>query len=94
MLTLTDRVTRSSTAAAEDAPDDKLVLDLESGRYFGTGPVGAFIWDRLDGEQDLQAIARATAAHFGVALETAAADLVEFVTELVDNGLARPVSPK
>ena len=91
-LTLADRIMRSTAAAAEDAPDDKLVLDLKSGRYFGTGPVGAFIWDRLDGEHDLDAIARATAAHFGVELETATTDLVEFVTELVENGLAQVTS--
>jgi hypothetical protein len=92
MLNLTQRLTRSSTAAAEDAPDDKLVLDLSSGRYFGVGPVGAFIWDHLDGTLDLATIAQKTAAHFGVEADRATADLVEFVTELVDNGLAHPVS--
>jgi len=93
MLSLSDRVAKSTTAAAEDVVDDKLVLDLGSGRYFGVGPVGAFIWDRLDGAEDLATIARATADHFGVELDRAAADLVELVGDLVENGLAHPVPP-
>lgn len=93
MTKLTDRLARSAATAAETTPDDVLVLDLRSGRYYGLGEVGGFIWERLDGERDLDAIARATAAHFGVEPERAAQDLLEFVAQLLENGLAREVSP-
>jgi len=92
MVKLTDRVARSAQTAAETTPDDMLVLDLRSGRYYGLGEVGGFIWRRLDGERDLEEIARATAVHFAVEPERAARDLVEFIAQLIESGLAREVS--
>ncbi len=85
---MTDRFSHSETSAGEKAPADYLILDLSSGRYFGVGEVGGFIWEHLDGEHDLRAIARAITAHFEVDEEHAAADLIEFMTWLCDVGLA------
>jgi hypothetical protein len=92
MAKLTDRVVRSGQTAAEATADDTLVLDLRTGRYFGMGEVGGFIWERLDGEQTLEEIARATAAHFAVEPSRAAADLLDFVAQLLGAGLARELA--
>lgn len=87
-VALTHRYARSDSSAGESAPNDYLILDLSSGRYYGVGEVGGFIWDRLDGERDLHAIALEVSAHFEVEPERASADLVEFVTWLCQSGLA------
>lgn len=88
--TLSDRFVRSDGAVGESAPEDYLILDLGSGRYFGVGEVGGFIWERLDGEQDLQAITLAVATRFDVDPEIAAEDLIELVTALAAVGLVAP----
>ena len=88
MITLANRITRRAATAGESTQRDYLVLDLSSGRYFGLGEVGGFIWQRLDGSRDLAAIAAEVAEHFGVTAERARADLLEFVAQLVDDGLA------
>ena len=87
-LALTDRFAQSTTSAGEEAPADYLILDLSTGRYYGIGEVGGFVWERLDGERDLRSIARAVTARFDVEPEHAAADLIELVTWLRDAGLA------
>ena len=84
----TDRFVRGEASAGESAPGDYLILDLTSGRYYGVGEVGGFIWERLDGERDLQALARTVSDRFDVEPEQASADLIEFVTWLVEVGLA------
>ena len=90
---LADRFARRETAAGEGAPGDYLILDLGSGRYYGVGEVGGFIWERLDGTRDLRALAGDLSAHFDVDPERAAADLVEFVGWLRKTGLASRVEP-
>ncbi len=87
-VALSDRFARGEASAGESAPADYLILDLSTGRYFGVGEVGGFIWDRLDGERDLSAIARALSEHFDVDPDRASTDLIEFVTWLRDTGLA------
>ncbi len=87
-VTLADRFARGEASAGESAPNDYLILDLSTGRYFGVGEVGGFIWKRLDGERDLRAIAGEVSAHFDVESETAATDLIELVTWLHQMGLA------
>jgi hypothetical protein len=91
MLSLNDRVIRGEGKTGESSDEDYLLLDLDSGDYYGLGPVGGLIWERLDGQSQLAVIAQEVAETFGVAAQTAEADLLEFVGALVDAGLARTV---
>ncbi len=93
-VALTDRYTRSETSAGESAPGDFLLLDLGTGRYFGVGEVGGFIWQRLDGARDLGRVAGDLCAHFDVDREQAVVDLVEFVGWLRATGLASRVESR
>ena len=86
-LLLTDRPARAASAESESTADDCFVLDLDSGRYYSLGEVGGFIWDRLDGELDLDAIAGQVASSFQVDRRQAGEDLLEFVAGLHELGL-------
>lgn len=90
-IALTDHVTRSDASTGESSPGDYLILDLDSGRYYGVGEVGGFIWENLEGDCDLRAISRQVGTHFDVDAENAEADLIEFVTWLLEVGLAMRV---
>ena len=56
-------------------------------RLFVLDPVGAFIWERLDGETSLEEIRSRLLEHFEVELEPASADLAEYVAELDEGGV-------
>ncbi len=90
--TLADRLVRDQGTAAESSPGDHLVLDLESGRYYGLGDVGGFIWRALDGERRLSDVAATVAERYGVERRRAAADVLEFAAELLAAGLVRRVA--
>ena len=53
-------------------------------RIFALNPVGAHIWEQLDGTRDLAAIHRSLVESFEVSPEQAEADLVEYVAMLRD----------
>lgn len=54
---------------------------------FALNPVGAFIWDRLDGAVDEQALVRAICEAFVVSGETALLDARALLAALRDRGL-------
>ncbi len=56
-------------------------------RIFVLNPVGAYIWGRLDGERDLEAIRQGLVDTFEVTSGAAEADLLEYLGALQDADL-------
>ncbi len=56
-------------------------------RIFVLNPVGAYIWQQLDGERDLEAIRQGIVESFEVASTDAETDLLEYLGELEEAGL-------
>ena len=67
--------------------DETVLLDLESGMYFGLDGVGQRIWECIKDGQNLGEIAATIAAEYDVDADRAFADLVEFASDLVERGL-------
>jgi len=82
-------VRRDDAVAAQAVPDDLLVLDLRSGRYYGVGAVGAAVWELLDGSRNLGEIAAEVCRRFEVDTERAESDLEAFLASLEQRGLVR-----
>jgi hypothetical protein len=49
---------------------------------YSLNPVGALVWEHLDGSQDLAAIKNRITAEYGVADDAAEADLLAFIEEM------------
>lgn len=88
MIDLDLCIGRRSSAAAEVTGQELMILDLDSGRYFGSGLVGLYVWDRLDGTATLRSIAEQVAGHFSIEPTRANNDVLAFVQSLVDENLA------
>jgi hypothetical protein len=58
-------------------------------RIFTLTPVAEFIWEKLDGRMNLNDIRRDVLDRFDVSEKQAEADINEFVTELLKEGLAK-----
>ena len=67
--------------------DETVVLDLESGMYFGLDGVGKRIWESIGQGRTLGETATTIVSEFEVDEATARADVVDFVGELVERGL-------
>ena len=68
-------------------PIRQQVADMDC--IYTLNPVGAFIWERLDGQTTLAELQVALADEFEVEAQVAAADLLEFVQELESVGAVR-----
>lgn len=67
--------------------DERVILDMASGRYFGLDAVGARIWQLLSHSHSLVEISERLAQEFDVTPERAESDLVRLMEELAANGL-------
>jgi len=67
--------------------DETILMDLSTGIYFGLDGVGKCIWETIEKGHDLAAVAAVIATEYEVEEARAQADVIEFVSELVNRGL-------
>ena len=72
---------------SREVGDETVLLDLESGMYFGLDGVGKLIWESVSEGQSLAQVAEAIVADYDVDAEQAQSDVLEFAAELVERGL-------
>ena len=78
-------------AVFRELDGEGVVLNLESGTYFGLNAVGALIWQLVERQGDAMWVADAVAARYAVSPERAHADVIALMTQLVEKGLAEIV---
>jgi hypothetical protein len=69
--------------------DETVLLDLESGMYFGLDGVGKRIWESVTDGKNLGDIAAIITAEYDVDESQALADVIAFASDLVERGLLR-----
>ena len=67
--------------------DETVLLNLETGIYFGLDGVGQRIWDAVVEGDSLEQIAAKIVSDYDVDEAHAQADVLEFANELVERGL-------
>ena len=67
--------------------DETVLLDLESGMYFGLDHVGQLIWESVSNGDSLADTVNAIVAEYEVDQAQAEADVVEFASTLIERGL-------
>ncbi len=67
--------------------DETVLLDLESGMYFGLDGVGKRIWDSVTEGCSIGEIAKIITTEYEVDAERAKADVIAFTNDLVERGL-------
>jgi hypothetical protein len=92
-LSLDDRLVIPSTVVARDLDGETVMLNLDTGIYFGLDPVGSVIWNQLREPTRLRSVRDRLLAEFDVDADTAAADLLRLAEQLLDRGLIRLEPP-
>jgi hypothetical protein len=69
--------------------DETVLLDLESGMYFGLDGVGQRIWQSVTEGKTLAEIAGVISAEYEVDEDQALADILDFTSNLVERGLLK-----
>jgi hypothetical protein len=83
-------VTRAIAEETLIVPTSQQVANLNS--IYTLNDVASKIWSSLNGQMSLCQIIEIIAFEYDVSTETATGDVVDFVTELANAGLIRPVN--
>lgn len=74
--------------------DDKaVILDPRTQKVHELNEVGSFIWEKLDGEHDAEAISTLLTEDFDCELAIIASDIQDFCEGLVAEGIVEPLKP-
>ncbi len=88
-ITFDRRVRVPENVMMRELDGESVILNLDSGYYFGLDEVGTRMWALLRDSESIQAAYEALLADYEVEPDSLQRDLVELVSKLVDNGLMR-----
>ena len=87
-MQLSDTFAVSEQVVAREVGGEMVLLDLESGQYFGLDPVGGRIWELLpEKPRTLSEVCDAIEAEFDAPRETIEADILTLAKGLDEQGL-------
>lgn len=81
------RITIADQVYAERVEGETVLLELDSGRYFGLDPVASRLWDLLLEFGTTEAVAQVASGEYDVSLEQLTEDLNALVAELAKRNL-------
>lgn len=91
VLSLDTRVRQRPGQITAEADGEVLMMDPDTGSYFGLNEVASFIWHRLAEPRSLAELCRAIMAEFEVAEDACARDVLQFVQGMLRDGLLERV---
>jgi hypothetical protein len=86
-VTLDAAVRPSDDCMARVLDGESVILNLQSSSYFGLDPVGTRIWQLLEQHGRLALVLEELVKEYDAPADTIARDLVELVTEMLQQGL-------
>lgn len=89
MATLESRVSIGKDVLFRDLGGEAVLLNLESGKYYGLDEVGTRMWSLLLEHGQVKGAYTALLAEYDVDEERLREDLLHFVEELASHGLLR-----
>ena len=92
-LTLTDRVVVPEAVVSRELDGETVVLNLETGIYFGLDPVATDIWRALQTDGTLQGALDTVRGQYDVAPDVLRDDLLRLVNSMATKGLLQAVDP-
>lgn len=88
-ITLDSTVTVSPHAVFREMDGEAVILDLESGTYFGLNTVGTRMWQLIEEHVRLRPVVEALEREYDAAPDVLERDLIELVSRLVDRRLSK-----
>lgn len=88
-ITASTRVIASDNVVGCDIQGEMVLLDLNSGIYFGLNAVGADIWNFVREEKSVEEIQHYLMSQYAVSLERCEAEVISLLSRLSERGLIR-----
>jgi|CXWL01.1.fsa_nt_gi hypothetical protein len=85
----TCRYTISESVLFRELEGEAVLLEIESGYYFGLNEIGSKIWNLLAAHGDLETILAALMAEYDVAEDRLRSDVTAFLSTLAERRLVK-----
>lgn len=86
-ITLDSTVRIHDDAVFRELDGESVILQLQSGTYFGLDPVGTRLWRILEAEGSLRRVSEIALLEFDTTAEVLEQDLIDLVTALEQKAL-------
>lgn len=77
----------SDNLVITETDGEAVILDIDSGKYFGLDEMGLIIWRLLEKNYGIEEVGDYLTKHFDVDREVAIKDVSEFITKIKEKGL-------
>jgi hypothetical protein len=94
MATLQSRVHIPENVLFHDLGGESVLLNLDSGKYYGLDPVGTQMWNLLAERGQVEPVYQAMLDEYEVSEDKLQTDLLELVERLAEQGLLIIVDPQ
>lgn len=83
----TSRIESNKRSAACDLEGEMVILNLDSGIYFGLNPVGASIWRYIESRRSLHEVIDYLMAEYSVSRERCQTEVIALLNNMAVHGL-------
>lgn len=80
-------VNRIEDIVASDIDDEKVMMSVEKGEYFGLDPIGSRVWELVEKPIKVSELIDALLLKYDVDRETCERDILAFLEELHESGI-------
>lgn len=80
-------VSRVEDIVVGDIDDEKVMMSVEKGEYFGLDPVGSRVWDLIEKPVKVTELVDALLLKYDVDRDTCELDVLAFLEELHEGGI-------
>ena len=87
LIDLDSRLSIPPHVMSRPVGDETVLLDLQSGRYFGLDSVGKRIWEAVSDGRTLAETADRIVEEYDIGEDEARSDVINFASKLVERGL-------
>ena len=91
-LTLADHVVVADAVMSRELDNETVLLDLDTGIYFGLDPVATDMWRAIQSTGALQDVYEAVCAQYEAEPAVLQSDLLHFVNQMLAKGLLQAAS--
>ncbi len=82
-------VSQIDDIVASDIDDEKVMMSIEKGEYFGLDPIGSRVWELIENPVRVSALIDELLLKYDVDRETCEDDVLAFLRELHEAGIVR-----
>ncbi|MCK9372309.1 MAG: PqqD family peptide modification chaperone [Sulfuricurvum sp.] len=78
------KLQRNSEIIEADIDNEKVMMSIENGSYYGMNPVASYVWTLLETPHSLKELVEQTTQEFEVSLQECQQDIEPFLQQLIE----------